>query len=213
MTVGAFKEEDSPRVILMGIDRDLLAIAKKSGINLIGVADDLERGSWAGYPLFAQDPEIIAIKGASGVIIGHDKPAERKRLYNIIKAANLSPVTLIDGLIGPGSRHGPGLVMLGGAQVTTDCDLGLCVKINIGALVTHDVSIGDYTTIAPRAVILGRVKIGTESYIGANATILQGLTIGERVTICAGAVVTKDVVDGLTVSGNPARPYPVSGAN
>jgi acetyltransferase-like isoleucine patch superfamily enzyme len=42
--------------------------------------------------------------------------------------------------------------------------------------------------------------------IGSNATIIAGVTIGENALIGAGAVVTKDVADGETVAGVPARP-------
>jgi UDP-2-acetamido-3-amino-2,3-dideoxy-glucuronate N-acetyltransferase len=41
--------------------------------------------------------------------------------------------------------------------------------------------------------------------IGSGATILCGVTVGERAVVGAGAVVTKDVADGATVIGNPAR--------
>jgi len=41
--------------------------------------------------------------------------------------------------------------------------------------------------------------------IGSGATILCGVVIGERATVGAGSVVTKDVPDGATVAGNPAR--------
>jgi UDP-2-acetamido-3-amino-2,3-dideoxy-glucuronate N-acetyltransferase len=41
--------------------------------------------------------------------------------------------------------------------------------------------------------------------IGSNATILGGVTIGEYAMVGAGSVVTKDVPDGTTVAGNPAR--------
>jgi len=47
------------------------------------------------------------------------------------------------------------------------------------------------------------VKSGAS--IGANATILPGVTIGKKSMIGAGAVVTKDVPDGETWVGNPAR--------
>jgi len=52
---------------------------------------------------------------------------------------------------------------------------------------------------------LGRAVIGELSYIGANATILPGVRIGARCVVGAGAVVTRDVADGETVKGNPAR--------
>ena len=42
--------------------------------------------------------------------------------------------------------------------------------------------------------------------IGSNATILAGVTVGENAMVGAGAVVTRDVADGATVAGVPARP-------
>jgi len=41
--------------------------------------------------------------------------------------------------------------------------------------------------------------------IGANATLLPGIVIGENSLVGAGSVVTKDIPDGVIVSGNPAR--------
>jgi acetyltransferase-like isoleucine patch superfamily enzyme len=42
--------------------------------------------------------------------------------------------------------------------------------------------------------------------IGSNATILCGVTIGEGAMVGAGSVVTHDVLPGVVVAGNPARP-------
>jgi acetyltransferase-like isoleucine patch superfamily enzyme len=41
--------------------------------------------------------------------------------------------------------------------------------------------------------------------IGSNATILCGVTIGENSIVGAGSVVTRDVLDGAIVAGNPAH--------
>ena len=49
------------------------------------------------------------------------------------------------------------------------------------------------------------VKIGKNVWIGGKAIILPGVTIGDNAIVGAGAVVTRDVAEGATVMGIPAR--------
>ena len=100
---------------------------------------------------------------------------------------------------------GEGTVIAEHAVVTAQTKIGRFVKINTSATVTHECEIGDYATVAPAAVVLGRVKIGECAYVGANSTILPGLAIGRNAVVGAGAVVTKNVPDGETWAGVPAR--------
>ena len=51
----------------------------------------------------------------------------------------------------------------------------------------------------------GRPTIGDDVKIYTGATVFGGVHIGNHVTIGAGAVVFKDIPDGCTVVGNPAR--------
>ena len=56
----------------------------------------------------------------------------------------------------------------------------------------------------------GNITIEDHVYVGAGAMIRQGkpgkpLVIGQGAVIGMGAVVTKDVPEGVTVVGNPAR--------
>lgn len=62
-----------------------------------------------------------------------------------------------------------------------------------------DVCIGSTNGINAAATI------GDNVYIGAGAKIIGKLNIGNDVCIGANAVVTKDIGDGITVSGIPAR--------
>ncbi|MFQ6548877.1 sugar O-acetyltransferase [Aestuariibius sp. 2305UL40-4] len=49
------------------------------------------------------------------------------------------------------------------------------------------------------------VSIGADVWIGGGALLLPGITVGDGATIGAGSVVTRDVPEGTTVAGNPAR--------
>jgi maltose O-acetyltransferase len=111
------------------------------------------------------------------------------------------------------------------------CDYGFNIRIGAHAFLNFNcvildvavVTIGEGTQIGPAVQIyaadhprdaeqrrsgleLGRkVTIGDNVWIGGGAIILPGVTVGDDAIIGAGAVVTKDVPQGATVVGNPAR--------
>ncbi|MEA2946445.1 MAG: maltose O-acetyltransferase [Alphaproteobacteria bacterium] len=112
------------------------------------------------------------------------------------------------------------------------CDYGFNIHIGAHAFLNFNcvildvavVTIGEGAQIGPAVQIyaadhprdaeqrrsgleLGRkVAIGRNVWIGGGAIILPGVTVGDDAVIGAGAVVTKDVSQGATVVGNPARP-------
>lgn len=83
--------------------------------------------------------------------------------------------------------------------------IGCDSLIMSGAHIGHDAHIGERVRVAPNAVICGLVTIGNDVKIGAGAVIKQGVTIGNHVVIGAQAMVTRDVPDGETWSGVPAK--------
>ena len=94
----------------------------------------------------------------------------------------------------PHNIFGPGLAIVhyGTIVISPKCKIGKNCRIhagvNIGAYGGEEAAaIGDNVYIGPGAKIIGSVKIGNNSVIGANA------------------VVTKDVPDGVTVGGVPAK--------
>ncbi|MBU1016863.1 acetyltransferase [Patescibacteria group bacterium] len=52
---------------------------------------------------------------------------------------------------------------------------------------------------------VGGAVVSKRAKIGANSTILPGVSIGEGALVGSGSVVTKDVLAGSVVVGNPAR--------
>jgi serine acetyltransferase len=83
------------------------------------------------------------------------------------------------------------------------CHKGFGVVINprtiIGknVVIQHSVTIGEIGDKTP--------IIGDNVYIGAKATIIGNVNIGNNVKIGAGSVVLKDVPDGCSAVGVPAR--------
>jgi putative colanic acid biosynthesis acetyltransferase WcaB len=94
---------------------------------------------------------------------------------------------------GPGLAvyHGQALVVNGQVVLGRECVLRHSVTIGNTLLANGEPSmspvLGDYVEVGAQVVILGPIHIGNHARIGA------------------GAVVLKDVPDGATVVGNPAR--------
>ena len=78
-------------------------------------------------------------------------------------------------------------------------------KIDNLVHIAHGVKIGKHCLIVAGTVIGGSVEIGDRCFIGIGAMIKNKIKIGNDVTVGMGAVVTKDIPDGETEIGNPAR--------
>lgn len=100
---------------------------------------------------------------------------------------------------------GEGTVVFANAVINTGSRLGEAVIVNTAATLDHDSRIGAGVHISPGAHLAGGVTVGDRSWIGIGAAVIQGKTIGADVTIGAGGVVTRDIADGITAVGVPAR--------
>jgi UDP-perosamine 4-acetyltransferase len=98
-----------------------------------------------------------------------------------------------------------GTVVLAGAVVNAQAGVGRAGIVNSGAVVEHDCDLAEAVHVSPGAVITGGVSVGAGAWIGAGAVVREGLRIGRDSIVGAGAVVLRDVEDGWTVVGNPAR--------
>lgn len=89
--------------------------------------------------------------------------------------------------------------------VLSDTIIGDNTKIAQLVFIGANNRIGKNCVIRPNAMTSGSVQIGNNTVIAPSVTIREQRTIGINCFIGMGAVVTKDVPDGETWIGNPAR--------
>lgn len=104
-----------------------------------------------------------------------------------------------------GNSFGAGCNIMTGSTITNDVKMGKGCLVNLNCTIGHDTIMGDFVELSPAVNISGRCVIGNYCNIGTGAILLPNVKLGNSVTVGAGAVVTKDVTDGLTVVGIPAK--------
>lgn len=180
---------------VVGIVDDAPGVKEVDGVPLLGGV------AWLAEHLKDLDAAVIlaiASPVAKRTLVDRLAPARPRWARAIHPRADLAPSVTV----GPGSVIGSGVV------IVYETTVGAHVTVNLNATVGHHVGLGDFVTVAPGANILGKARIGSGAQIHANAVILPSIRVGDGATVGAGAVVMKDVAEGVTVFGNPARPIP-----
>jgi UDP-2-acetamido-3-amino-2,3-dideoxy-glucuronate N-acetyltransferase len=136
-----------------------------------------------------------------------------------------------DCSIGEKTRIWQFVVVLSGAKIGDDCNIcshvlvegdvviGNRVTVKSGVQLWEGIRIGNDVFIGPNVTFTNdkypRSKVYPDHFlktivedgasIGAGAVVLPGISIGKGAMVAAGSVVTKDVVAGSLVMGNPAK--------
>lgn len=184
-----------------GHARVIMDIIEAQGDNVGALYDDAPHSAEIhGRPIYRADE--LMVKGPMIISIGSNKVRKViSQRYQIPFASAVHP----GAIISKKAKIGLGTVVMQGAIVQTDAIIGEHCIINTGASVDHECHIGDFVHISPHATLCGNVHVGEGSWIGAGTVIIPGIKIGKWCTIGAGSVVVRDIPDGATAYGNPAR--------
>ncbi len=100
-----------------------------------------------------------------------------------------------------------------GAGVTIDrarfgkTSIGRGTKIDNLVQIAHNVEIGEHCIIVAQAGISGSTVVGAHAILAGQAGVAGHLKIGAHAIVAAQAGVTKDVAEGMCVSGYPAKEH------
>jgi sugar O-acyltransferase (sialic acid O-acetyltransferase NeuD family) len=200
-----------------GFGREVMPVIKSQKPLIEGNLVFIDDGAFQancinGYPVYSwvefldhpaqEKSAAIAIADGSIRVLLANRCAE--------KGIALFEVAALNVIVGDEVTIGEGAILQPFVTLTSNIVIGRCFHANIYSYVAHDCQIGDFVTFAPGVMCNGNVHIGDGAYVGTGAVLRQGtpekpLKIGVNSVVGMGAVVTKDVPDGVTVVGNPAR--------
>jgi bifunctional UDP-N-acetylglucosamine pyrophosphorylase/glucosamine-1-phosphate N-acetyltransferase len=183
----------------------------------------LEKHMLAGVTI--ADPASTFID--AGVQIGQDTVIEP---FTVLKGATtigedcrIGPhVHIEDASIGDRSDCGPFVMLRPGTDISEEVHIGsfaelVRTKVGRGTRVPHVSYLGDAVLGADANIGAGtitanfdgtnknRTEIGDEAFVGVDTMLVAPVRLGRGSRTGAGSVVTKDVPDGATAVGVPAR--------
>ena len=175
---------------------------------LIGFLDEYSHEkSHLGIPILASNIDELKNPEQYVYLISFGNNINRKRWYDILVKKGLKVINVVDrsAIISSRAILGNGCFVGKFAVINSKAVIGNNCIINSRALIEHGCVVSDHVNLSTNTVINGDVQVGTGSFIGSCSVTIGQLKIGCWSTVGAGAVVIKNVADGVTVAGVPAK--------
>ena len=185
-------------------------IASGAPFEVLGyLTDDVAlHGTQVGTVPVLGDASVLAARaGEIDVAMGIGNPRTRRGIVERLRGQARAFPVLVHPSVPRFDRVtvGEGTQLHAGTILTTDIVLGAFVILNRHVDVSHDCRVSDWATLAPAVTLTGGVSVGEGADLGARATCIPRVRVGDWSVIGAGAVVTRDIPDGVTAVGVPAR--------
>lgn len=108
-------------------------------------------------------------------------------------------------ILGKNVKLGTGVVICPRVTLTCDVKVGAMAMVNCHSTIGHDAEVGAWSIISANCDLTGYAQLGEGAFMGSGARVIPGKKVGANAVVGAGSVVIRDVPEGTTVFGNPAR--------
>lgn len=209
------------RVLVVGAGghgRVVADLVRALGHDVVGYADADEAklgqpvDAAGGSVVLTQDALVACVEGGAAwpvpvdaIALGVGDNGARARVLALLARGALPPLVHPTAWVSASAHLGRGAVVLPGAVVHTQAEVGAGAIVNTRAVVEHDCRVGTAAHLSPGAILCGGVTVGDRSWVAAGAVVIPLCRVGADSIVGAGAVVIRDVPDGVTAVGNPAR--------
>lgn len=102
-------------------------------------------------------------------------------------------------------KIGKGCIIAYQSQIDCDVKIGDFVNIQCNVVVGHDSEVGSWSMLDCFTFMGGFSSIGESVTMHTRATLIPKLHVGDNAMINAGSIVIRNVKEGTTVMGNPAK--------
>ncbi|NDV27149.1 acetyltransferase [Desulfovibrio sp. JC010] len=201
------------KIIIMGagghgqvVADALLQMEKATPVAFVDESRELHGKELMGIPVPGGNAEINKIEH-DGIVIALGNNELRRRIFSELKQAGENLFTVIHprAIIAPDVTIGDGCMILAGAVINTQAEIKDNTIINTNSTIEHHNVIGPHAHIAPGATLGGEVTVEEEAMVGIGATVLPRTVIGSQAVLGGGSTAIKDLPDGSTAAGVPAR--------
>ena len=206
------------RVVILGagghgqVVADMIWCMQRAGMDILPAAflddDPARQGrTYLDVPVCGGTADLPKI-AHEGVVVAIGNGRIRQRLFGEMqgKGETMVVVRHPTAVVASDVRIGPGTMICANVVINTGAVIGQNVILNTGCTVDHHNRIGDHVHVAPGVHLGGDVQVGEGALIGIGAVVLPQRRVGNWAIVGGGAVVVKDVGEGETAVGNPARP-------